>query len=128
MEFDLIETQKLGIGWNQQFVVTRKNIVYLRLVGDGTAYRLMTATATEDFGRLRICHDNERLWRSANQLAMLHKCSGKISFDTQGRQYIQIFMVVQDEGISDEKFTEEIYELIQEFFDIYDGIKNNTFT
>lgn len=125
MDFDLIETQKLGVGWHQQFVVARNNIVYLRLVGDGTEYRLMTATASEDFGGLRICHDNERLWKSAAQLAILHECSGEISSDTQGRPYIRIFRIVQDKGVSDEKFTEEVHDLIREFFAIYDEIKNN---
>ena len=50
MDFDIIETEKLGSNWAQQFVVARKKTVYLRIVGDGTDYRVMTATASEDAG------------------------------------------------------------------------------
>ena len=122
MDFDLIETQKLGSGWHQQFVVARKKIVYLRIVGDGTEYRMMTATASEGVGGLRICQDSERLWRASAQLAILHKCSGEISSDTQGRPYIRIFRIAQDNGVSDVNFTKEVHELIREFFAIYDEI------
>ena len=124
MDFDLIETQKLGSGWHQQFVVARKKIIYLRIVGDGTEYRMMTATASEDVGGLRICQDTERLWRAASQLAISQKCSGEISSDTQGRPYIRIFRIVQDKGVSDVNFTKEVYELIREFFSIYDEVQS----
>jgi hypothetical protein len=123
MDFDLIETQKLGSGWHQQFFVARKKIVYLRIVGDGTEYRMMTATASEDLGGFRVCQDSERLWMAAAQLAISHKCSGEVSSDTQGRPYIRIFKIVQDNGISDTNFTNEVYDLIREFFAIYDEIK-----
>lgn len=41
IDFEVIETDKLGAEWRQGLAVVRRNLVYLRLVGDGTNYRVM---------------------------------------------------------------------------------------
>lgn len=122
MDFDFIETEKLGGNWSQQFVVVRKKVVYLRVVGDGANYRVMTATASEDVGGYFICQDSERLWQAATQLARAHNCADVVSKDGKGRVYIQLFTASQPKGDSDEIFTEEFKGLISEFFAIYDGL------
>lgn len=122
MDFELVATQKLGGLWKQQFLVARNKIVYLRIVGDGTEYRVMTATADENVGGYRICQAKDRLWMAAAQLARSHNCAEELSLDKQGRHYIRIFMIVQDNGTSDSAFTEEVYDLIKGFFTIYDSL------
>ena len=123
MNFEIIETDKLGGNWKQQFVVVRKKIIYLRIAGDDKkGYRMMTATASEDGRDYSISQDRERLLEAAAQLARIHNCDEEASEDRKGRVYIQMFTVVQDKGVSDELFTKEITNLIDEFFTIYDAL------
>jgi len=122
MDFELVATQKLGSLWQQQFLVARNRIIYLRIVGDGTEYRVMTATADENFGGYRICQEKGRLWIAAALLARSHNCAEEISKDKQGRQYIRLFMVVQDKGTSDSDFTDEVHDLMRRFFIIYESL------
>jgi len=126
MNFDIIETDKLGGNWAQQFVVVRKKVVYLRIVGDGTHYRVMTATASEDAGAYRICQDDERLWEAAASLARTYSCAGQVDEDGKGRIYIKLFTVSQSKGESDHIFSQTIYDLCSEFFDIYDALGAGT--
>ena len=125
MDFELIESNKLGGNWAQSFVVVRKNEVFLRIVGNGTEYRVMTATAGEDVGDHRICQDGERLLDAAFKLSRTHDCFPEESEDGKGRYYIRLFNVRQDKGVSDEHFTEELYDLIDEFFAIYEDVGTN---
>ena len=46
-----------------------------------------------------------------------------IERDRKGRNYVQLFLFSQDEGVSDEDFTNELRELLEEFFAIYDGLR-----
>lgn len=122
MAFEVKETEKLGDGWEQQFVAIKDKLVYLRIVGDGETYRIMTATATEDLGGYQICRDKERLWDAALQLSKSYDCVGNFSSDRKGRKYIQIFNMTQEKDDSDEQFSNEFYGIIEEFFDIYDRL------
>ena len=122
MDFELIETDKLGGNWEQEFAVVRKKVVYLRIVGDGTHYRVMTATSGEDFGGYRICLEKQRLWEAAAQLAREYNCAETSSEDKKRRVYIQLFTVSQDKNDSDEVFTKDLEELVENFFAIYDSL------
>ena len=119
MDFELVDSKKLGGDWFQEFMVVRRNVIYLRVAGDGKNYRVMTATASEH--GYRICHDGERLWGAATQLARSYNCEADKTNDRKGRTYIMPFEVVQDEGKSDRTFTEEFKGYISKFFDIYDN-------
>lgn len=122
VNFEIFETDKLGGNWKQQYVVAREKVIYLRLVGDGKDYRVMTATASEGVGDYSINQDRERLWEAAVQLTRIHNCDEEASEDRKGRGYIRMFTVVQDKGVSDEIFTKEVTDLIDEFFAIYDAL------
>ena len=122
MVFEIKETKKLGGGWKQQFVAIRNKLVYLRIVGDGKVYRIMTATATEDLGGYHICPDKERLWAAALQLSKNYDCAGNFSDDRKGREYIQIFNMSQEQDETDDDFSKDFYEIIDEFFNIYDNL------
>ena len=122
LDFDVIETDKLGSEWKQGLAVVRRNLVYLRLVGDGKNYRVMTATAGAEFGGYAVCQDKERLWKAALQLAKSHGTDGDLSEDQKGRKYVRIFELSQDDGASDEQFSEALVALFEEFFGIYDAV------
>lgn len=122
MSFELLETTKIGGNWAQEVAVVRNGVVYLRLVGDGTVYRVMTATAGEYSGRYRACHDKERLWEAATQLARANNCVEEVSTDGKGRIYIRLFHATHDDGLSDDEFTKEVEGWVSEFFAIYDGL------
>lgn len=122
MKFELIESDKLGGGWTQSFAVVRDREVYLRIVGNGTVYRVMTATADEDIGDYRVCQNTERLWDAASQLSRTYDCFPEDSKDGKGRTYIRLFKVRQDKGVSDERFTDELFDLIDDFFVLFDEL------
>lgn len=122
MDFQFIETEKLGGNWSQQFVIVREKSVYLRVVGDGANYRVMTATASEETGGYHICQDKERLLETASRLARTFSCTEHNSKDGKGREYIQLFTMSQEEDETDEVFTKHFEEMVGEFFIIYDGL------
>lgn len=122
LDFEVIETDKLGAEWKQGLAVARRKLVYLRLVGDGTNYRVMTATAGEEFGGYAVCQDKGRLWQAALQLAKSHGTDGDLCEDQKGRKYVRIFELSQDDGASDEQFSEALVALFEEFFGIYDAV------
>ena len=122
MNFELIETDKLGGGWKQGVAVVRNSEVYLRIVGNGTDYRVMTATAGEDVGGYRISPDNDRLIQAAIQLAGIYKCIPEEAKDGKGRVYIKLFTASQSRGESNEAFTKDVEVIVSNFFMIYDGL------
>jgi predicted RNA-binding protein YlxR (DUF448 family) len=122
MDFDIIESGKLGGNWEQSLAVVRKNEVFLRIVGNGTEYRVMTATAGEDIGGYFVCQQKSYLWEAARELAFNHGCTPDESLDGEGRSYIRLFSAIQDKGVSDKDFTKELNDLIKEFFCAFDKL------
>lgn len=120
-KWEAIDTTKLGGKWFQQFAIVRKNTVYLRITGNGTTYRLMTATASEDHHRYCVCHDQERLIKAAAALAKRYNISANIHHDQQGRAYCAPFIFTQKDGLTDKDFTSEVHKVIDDFFAIYDS-------
>lgn len=102
MSFEFIETNKFLDKGEQEVAVVRDRIVCLRLAGDGTVYRVMTATADEKAGRYRACQDKERFCVAAIQLARANNCVEEVSTYSKGRVYIPLFHAPHDEGLSDD--------------------------
>lgn len=121
-EFQIIETGKLGGGWAQELAVVRNGQVYLRMAGNGTDYRVMTATAGEDFGPYRPCKDQPRLHDAATLFARTHGCEEDIDTDSKGRPYVILFTMSQKPEATDAEFTAKVTELIEEFFGVFDTI------
>lgn len=126
MVFEIIDTKKLGDNWLQQFAVIRNNVVYLRVVGDGEVYRVMTATTGDDVRGSHLCKDKNRLWDAASKLAKTHKLPGDFFNDRKGRKYVRIFDIHQEHGETDEVFTQFFMEKICAFFKIYDSFDIDT--
>jgi hypothetical protein len=126
-EFEITETCKLGKDWEQELVVSRGNVAFLRLAGDGTNYRVMTATAGQSDLRLKSCDDPLRLLEAASLLSQRKvNCIPNVEPDGQGREYVQLFDFVQEKGQTDKDFTGELHELVAEFFEVFDELKGKT--
>lgn len=125
MDFEIVPTNKLGGKWKQELAVVRGKVVYLRIAGDGTNYSVMTATAGEDVGGYRVCGDMERVWTAAVELAHSKNCEPNASKDRQGRDYIELFMMSQEESDSDEVFTKSFTDLLEEYFCVFDSLVSN---
>lgn len=84
MDFELIESNKLGGKWEEEYLIARKRTIYLRIVGDGKEYRLMTATANEGIGGYIINKNTAPLCGASARLARKHNCEEGSSKDRQG--------------------------------------------
>lgn len=122
MNFKVFETTKLGGNWQQEFAVVRDEVVYLRVVGDGATYRVMTATVGDDIRGWRLCQDKTRLWNAALQLAKKPNSADSFSNDRMGRPYVRMFNMLQEHGETDENFTKFFWDHVSEFFSVYDGL------
>jgi len=122
MDFEVIETDKLGGKWRQEFAVIRNNVVFLRGVGDGQIYRVMTATVGNDVRGWRLCQDKKRLWEAASRLAKTHNLIGEVRDDTMGRKFIALFEMMPDNSETKETFTKFFESQMIEFFSIYDSL------
>jgi hypothetical protein len=126
MDCDIIESGKLGGNWEQSLAVIRNSEIFLRIVGNGTEYRVMTATAGEDVGGYVVCQQKSYLLEAARQLAVNHGCIPAESIDGEGRSYIRLFSAIQDKGISDKEFRTEIDNLVEDFFCAFDELAAKT--
>jgi hypothetical protein len=55
VEFDIKRSNKAYINSNEHYIVIRKGVVYLRIVGSEGNYVVMTATAGEDYNGVVAC-------------------------------------------------------------------------
>lgn len=95
-QFEIHETRQLSReldrDWEQELVVSRAGEAFLRLAGDGTDYRVMTATAGDNDLGLEACKHPDILLQAAHDLAV-RKIDGfdGIERDRKGRNYVQLF-------------------------------------
>jgi len=61
-------SRKSGINSKESYIVTRGWTSYLRILGSQPQYSLVTATASEDSGRITVCNDQVRLIAAAKKL------------------------------------------------------------
>ena len=73
-KFEIHETRKLSReldrDWEQELVVSRAGEAFLRLAGEGSDYRVMTATAGENDLGLEACKHPQILFQAAHDLAV----------------------------------------------------------
>ena len=119
MCFEFRSTTKLGGTWAQQYVILRDRVIFLRMVGDGTHYRLMTATADE--AGYKLCRDGDRLRMATTQWLQAHKALACAGRDRDGRPYV-FTELKQPRNVSDEEFTHWVNSVVKHFFSIYDAL------
>ncbi|WP_398494325.1 hypothetical protein [Variovorax sp.] len=120
--FKIHPSSKAGLPSPDSYVVTRKNMSFLRLLGQQPAWELMTATASEDNGPIRVCPERRRLIEAALRTSIeLGGTQPKVEVDWLGREYAKICVVRQDPGESDELVKSQLNTVIARFFDLYDS-------
>jgi hypothetical protein len=80
----------------------------------------MTATASEDHGRIRVCGDRPRLVGSAFHLGAELRTEPRVEKDRAGREYVRICVITRTPGQSEEAFEDENAALFRRFFQIFD--------
>lgn len=63
--FDIRPSPKKSLDSKDMYAVSRGKTVFLRILGDGKYYEVMTATVGEDYDRTRVCVEKQRLIKSA---------------------------------------------------------------
>jgi hypothetical protein len=119
-DFDVLRSIKNGLNSPESYVVAREGIGYLRLLGSEPHWSLITATASEDHGRIKVCNDKHRLVESALRLGVEIGTCPIIDVDWMGREFIRICIVNQLPGEERESVRQKLSRLLTRFFEIYD--------
>lgn len=122
--FLIIKSSKIGLDSDESYVVIRDRTSFLRVLGGEPAWELMTATASEDHGRIKVCSDQRRLIESALRLGGELKTEPKVEKDWRNREYVKVCVITRDSKESDEVFECENSALFRRFFEIYDEYKS----
>jgi len=120
--FEVLPNRKTGLNSPDSFIVVRGNTCYLRIQGSHPAWELMTATADEDDGRIRVCPDQNRLINAALQLCTKRGGNPQFFEDHEKRPYAKLLRFVREPGAGIDRFNAIAQELFEQFFTIYDGL------
>ncbi|WP_429192958.1 hypothetical protein [Aeromonas salmonicida] len=116
----VLKSDKVGLNSKESYVVVRGKTSFLRILGCEPEWELMTATASEDHGRIRVCSDQRRLVESALRLGAELKTEPKVEKDWMQREYVKICGIRQDPEQDDAGFNRELHDLFDKFFAYYD--------
>jgi hypothetical protein len=119
-DFDVLRSDKNGLDGPESYVVSREGIGYLRLLGSEPQWSLITATASEDHGRIEVCNDTSRLIESALRLGVEIGTYPNFDEDWKEREFIRICVVNQLPGEERESVNQKLVRLLTRFFEIYD--------
>lgn len=120
----VLRSNKSGLESNEGYVVVRDGISFLRILGGELNWSVMTATASEDHGRIQVCPDRLRLVESALRLCAEHGGNPGVEKDWLGREYVKIGTITREPGEGDEDFQNEYDALFRRFFEIFDGYRD----
>lgn len=118
--FRILQSGKVGLNSKDSYVVVRGTTSFLRVLGADPQWELMTATADEDHGRIKVCADQLRLIESALRLGRGFDANLIIEKDWMGREYVKICVLTQMANQSDAEITAELQWLCLKFFEHYD--------
>lgn len=118
--FEILRSEKIGLDSKESYVVARNGTSFLRVLGDEPKWELMTATASEDHGRITVCLDQRRLVESALRLGAELDAWPRVEKDRIGREYVKICEITRETGQNANVFDEENSRLFRRFFEIYD--------
>lgn len=120
-EFEVLRSDKVGLDSKESYIVIRNGVSFLRILGEDPCWTVMTATASEDNGSIRVCSEKLRLIESALRLCASYGVSPCIDTDHLGREYVKIGTISREPGETEDNFQKENNELVQRFFEIFDG-------
>jgi hypothetical protein len=120
-EVQILDSNKSGINSRESCVVVRDGISYLRILGADPSWQLMTATASEDDGRARVCSNQLRLVEAGLRYCLELNVSPLVRRDLLGREYVTVCNLTRRIGMSIDAFTAELLPIINRFLEIYDA-------
>lgn len=125
-EFEVVRSDKVGLDSKESYIVIRNGISFLRILGEDPYWMVMTATASEDDGCIRVCSEKLRLVESALHLCAIYGASPCVEIDRQGREYVKIGTINREPGETEDYFQEENNKVFRRFFEIFDSYKELT--
>jgi hypothetical protein len=105
----------------EQFIVGRGNLSFLRIWGKEPHWEMVTATAGEDDGTVHVFPDRELLNHIACEFARSINKAPILKKDRFGRSYVKIGALKQQVHEPDDKFNHYLGSLIRQFFDVFDS-------
>ena len=88
--FDIKKSSKSHIDADEQFIVVRDAVVYLRILGREGEYTILTATAAEDSGGIVAFNDLEILINAALRVADKLNIRREVKYDHDQRPYASL--------------------------------------
>lgn len=121
--FQIVQSNKVGLNSKDSYIVTRNATSFLRILGGEPVWQIMTATASEDHGRIKVCSDQLRLIEAALRLRVEGGGKPMVEKDRMNREYVKVCEISQLAGETDQKIIGEMSGVIRRFFEIYDEYK-----
>ncbi len=121
INFQVLQSNKTGLNSPEGYVVARGQTSFLRILGADPQWELMTATASEDHGRIKVCSNQLRLIESALRLGVELDTRPSVETDWLGREYVKICVITQQKNQNDKEFNNELSIVFGRFFEIYDS-------
>ena len=121
-DIELFISNKAGFGSQEKYIVTRGSTLFLRIVGYGPTYDLMTATASEDDLPFLVCQDRLRLIKAALRFGAEMDTAPKSRKDRRDRDYAYICqMTIRPSSLGDESDEVVLKRTLGRFFEIFDA-------
>lgn len=118
---EIIQSNKTGLNSPESYIVVRGQTSFLRILGAEPQWELMTTTASEDHGRIKVCSNQLRLIESALRFGIELETSPSVKRDLAGREYVKIGDIIQRKNQNDKEFNSELFAELSRFFEIYDS-------
>jgi hypothetical protein len=115
-----IKSYKNGISSIESYIIVRDNVSYLRVLGQEPNWTIITATASEDYGGVSVCADQQKIIEAAFIFCKLYGAAPILKKDWAGRDYAVIGSITRSENETNDDFEREYANTITEFFDIFD--------
>lgn len=119
--FEVLQSSKVGLSSKESYIVTRDRRSFLRILGATPQWELMTATASEDYGGIKVCFDQLQLVEAALRLGTELETSPSVEKDWAGREYVKICVITQNSNLNHQEFNNQLSTIFSRFFDIYDS-------
>ena len=119
--YQVIQSSKVGLDSEESYIVVRNGISFLRILGGEPNWIVMTATASEDHGRIKVCPERPRLVGSALRLSVEHGGNPRVEKDWLGREYVKICTITREPEESEDDFQSQNGALFQRLFKIFDS-------
>lgn len=125
--FGIFPSNKSGLIAEESYIVVRNGTSFLRILGEEPKWTVMTATASEDYGRTRVYPDRTRLIAAALLLCRENGATPGVVADWQGREYVNIGTITRELGETEDEFHNGNNELFHRFFELFDKCEQMNF-